>query len=108
MTEVSATAADAVRKDFNPSNSSDVAEIKKRTAELVAIMEVIRDRDDGLAGREAAVAITNLQTASMWCVLAATKAIATATKANPAEFQNSTKAKYKDGTPYEGGKPLGS
>lgn len=72
---ISESAADAVRQKFNPSNSSDVADIKQRTAELISIMEKIRERDGGKAGREAAVAITNLQTASMWCVLAATKGL---------------------------------
>ena len=72
---ISTTAADAVRKDFNPSGNTDVTAIKLRTAELISIMEVIRDRNGGAAGREAAVAITNLQTASMWCVLAATKGL---------------------------------
>ena len=73
--ETTATAKDAVRKDFNPSGNQDVAEIKAATAALVTKMEGIRDRNNGLAGREAAVAITNLQTASMWCVLAATKGL---------------------------------
>ena len=72
---ISESAADAVRRDFNPSGNFDVADIKRRTAELISIMEIIRDRDGGKAGREAAVAITNLQTASMWCVLAATKGL---------------------------------
>lgn len=69
------TAKDAVRKDFNPSGNPDVAHIKATTAGLISFMEGIRDRDGGKAGREAAVAITNLQTASMWCVLAATKGL---------------------------------
>ena len=73
--ETTATAKDAVRKDFNPSGNQDVADIKAITASLVSKMEQIRDRNNGLAGREAAVAITNLQTASMWCVLAATKGL---------------------------------
>jgi hypothetical protein len=72
---ISETAKDAVRRDFNPSGNADVAAIKERTSELITIMEGIRDRDGGKAGREAAVAITNLQTASMWCVLAATKGL---------------------------------
>lgn len=73
--ETSATAKDAVRKDFNPSGNQDVADIKAITASLISKMEQIRDRNGGLAGREAAVAITNIQTASMWCVLAATKGL---------------------------------
>ena len=72
---VSETAKDAVRRDFNPSGNQDVTNIKTMTSELIAYMEAIRDRDGGKAGREAAVAITQLQTASMWCVLAATKGL---------------------------------
>ena len=71
----SETAKDAVRKHFNPSGNPDVATIKEATSTLIAFMEGIRDRDGGKAGREASVAITNLQTASMWCVLAATKGL---------------------------------
>ena len=72
---ISATAADAIRHKFNPSDNSDVARIKDLTGTLISFMEDIRDRNSGLAGREASVAITNLQTASMWCVLAATKGL---------------------------------
>lgn len=72
---ISATAADAIRLKFNPSDLSDVAELKALTGAVITKMEGIRDRDGGKAGREAAVAITNLQTASMWCVLAATKGL---------------------------------
>lgn len=76
MSNVSETAKDAVRQNFNPSGNQDVAEIKAMTAALVAKMEELRDRDGGSkCGREAAVAITNIQTASMWCVLAATKGL---------------------------------
>lgn len=73
--DTSNSAKDAVRKDFNPSGNPDVAEIKGMTSALVTKMEGIRDRDGGKAGREAAVAITQIQTASMWCVLAATKGL---------------------------------
>lgn len=72
---ISATAADAIRHKFNPSDRGDVAYIKDLTGTLITFMEGIRERDGGKAGREAAVAITNLQTASMWCVLAATKGL---------------------------------
>lgn len=70
---VSPTAQDAVRKSFNPSGNPDVTYIKGLTSQLIEFMEGVRDRNKGLAGREAAVAITNIQTASMWSVLAATK-----------------------------------
>lgn len=72
---ISASASDAIRHKFNPSDRSDVAYIKDLTGTLITFMEGIRERDGGKAGREAAVAITNLQTASMWCVLAATKGL---------------------------------
>ena len=71
--ETTATAKDAIRKDFNPSGNPDVTFIKGLTGSLISFMEGVRDRNGGLAGREAAVAITNIQTASMWSVLAATK-----------------------------------
>lgn len=72
---ISPSAADAIRHKFNPSDRSDVAEIKDLTGTLITMLEGIRDRDGGKAGREAAVAITNIQTASMWAVLAATKGL---------------------------------
>ena len=73
--DVSPTAADAIRHKFNPSDRGDVASIKDLTGTLITMLERIRDRDGGKAGREAAVAITNIQTASMWAVLAATKGL---------------------------------
>lgn len=73
VNKITPTASDAIRFKFNPSNMDDVAYIKTLTGTLISFMEGVRDRDSGKAGREAAVAITNLQTASMWCVLAATK-----------------------------------
>lgn len=72
---ISATAADAIRYKFNPSADDDVTKIKDLTGTLITLMERIRDRNGGVAGREAAVAITNIQTASMWSVLAATKGL---------------------------------
>jgi hypothetical protein len=72
---ISETAADAIRHKFNPSDSGDVARIKDLTGTLITFLEEIRDRNGGKAGREAAVAITNIQTASMWAVLAATKGL---------------------------------
>lgn len=70
---LSVSAIDAVRLRFNPSGLDEVAEIKLLTAALITKLEDIRNRDGGYAGREAAVAITHVQTASMWSVLAATK-----------------------------------
>lgn len=75
VVEVSRSAADAIRHKFNPSDRSDVAHIKDLTGTLITFMEGIRSRNDGAAAREAALAITFLQTASMWCVLAATKGL---------------------------------
>ncbi len=72
---ISKTAADAIRHKFNPSDLGDVARIKDLTGTLITMLEQIRDRNGGVAGREAAVAITNVQTASMWAVLAATKGL---------------------------------
>jgi len=74
-TPISDSAADAVRLKFNPSDLTDVSVLKHCTASLISMMEVIRDRNDKFAAREAAIAITNLQTTSMWCVLAATKGL---------------------------------
>lgn len=73
--DISASAADAIRHKFNPSDLSEVTLIKDLTGTLITVLERIRDRNGGLAGREAAVAITNIQTASMWSVLAATKGL---------------------------------
>lgn len=73
--KISPSAADAIRFKFNPSNLDEVSQIKTLTGALITKLEGIRDRDGGKAGREAAVAITNLQQASMWCVLAATKGL---------------------------------
>lgn len=74
-TNLSAAAKDAIRAKFNPSGLDEVSEIKLLTGTLITKLEGIRDRDGGKAGREAAVAITQVQTASMWAVLAATKGL---------------------------------
>lgn len=74
-TNLSATAKDAIRAKFNPSGLDEVSEIKLLTGTLITKLEGIRDRDGGKAGREAAAAITQVQTASMWAVLAATKGL---------------------------------
>lgn len=72
---ISDTAAEAVRLNFNVSGREDVDRIKTLTAALITELEDIRARDGGKAGREASAAITNVQTASMWAVLAATKGL---------------------------------
>lgn len=65
---ISPLAADAIRHKFNPSNRSDVAQIKNLTGTLITVME-------GVGNVEAFAAIQHIQTASMWSVLAATKGL---------------------------------
>lgn len=69
---LSDTAKDAVRLTFNPSGNARVHLLKMLAAALITEYEWVM-KDNPAATREAAVAITNLQTASMWAVLAATK-----------------------------------
>jgi hypothetical protein len=67
-------AAEPVRFSFNPSGLESVNRLKSLSAAFIAECQ----RQQGLkgeAGREFAVAITNMQTASMWAVLAATKGL---------------------------------
>lgn len=71
--DISAEAIDAIRLNFNPSNDPGIQEIKMLTGRLITIFGAIRDDKAKGAGREAAVAITSMQTASMWGVLAASK-----------------------------------
>lgn len=70
-THVSGSAADLVRYKFNPSGLSDVQRIKFLAAALISECEEIRDQK-GEGAREAAIAITDLQKASMMAVAAAT------------------------------------
>lgn len=72
--DISETAREAVRLSFNPSGDQTVYRLKLLAAALITEYEAVRDRNPQ-AGREAAVAITNMQTASMWGVLAATKGL---------------------------------
>lgn len=72
--DLSPTARDAIRLSFNPSGNEKVLRLKTLAAALITEYEGIRDANPA-AAREAAVAITNLQTASMWGVLAATKGL---------------------------------
>lgn len=53
-----------VRASFNPSSDSKVDEIKKRTAELIDLVE----GDKGLDPRLAALAQTEYENAAMWAV----------------------------------------
>ena len=59
---------ESTRPDFNPSGKPEVAEIKRRTEEL---MEYIRN--NVWDSRERSLAITNYEQAAMWAVKAATK-----------------------------------
>jgi hypothetical protein len=72
MNELSEMAKDAVRVNFNPAGNERVARITQMAAALIDEYDRIRIDKPG-AAREASVAITHLQTASMWAVLAATK-----------------------------------
>jgi hypothetical protein len=67
--EISKTASDAVRRDFNPSGSPVVAELKDLAAKFITLCEGLKPT----AGREASIAITEMETAAMWAVKAATK-----------------------------------
>jgi hypothetical protein len=63
----------AVGITFNPSNDPMVQSIKERFANLIDEMDALRNRtEDGEVKRMCSVAITELQTAQMWAVKAAT------------------------------------
>lgn len=70
-TPVTNSAADLVRYKFNPSGLDTVQKLKFLTAALISECEAIRD-EKGPGAREAAIAITDLQKASMMAVAAAT------------------------------------
>ena len=57
-----------VRTTFNPSNDSIVDQIKQKTAELINLCELLKQKD----GRAAAEAQTCYETAAMYGVKAAT------------------------------------
>ena len=59
---------DKVRVKFNPSASSDVDQIKQKTAELINACETLKGRDPRLAS----LAQTAYEEAAMWAVKAAT------------------------------------
>ena len=71
---VGAEAMDAVRLAFNPSGDTRITTLKAVAALLWQLQKNI-ELTNPAAGREAAVARTNLQTASMWGVLALTKGL---------------------------------
>ena len=66
-------ALEAIRFTFNPSLLNDVTELKALAAAFLTKADDVA-RANPWAGREIAVAKTNMQTASMWAVLGATKA----------------------------------
>lgn len=68
---ISNTAAELVRMSFNPSKVEPVDRIKALAAALISECEAIRD-GRGKGAREAAIAITEIQTASFFAVAAAT------------------------------------
>tara|TARA_R110002073_G_scaffold214280_1_gene374718 strand:+ start:1217 stop:1462 length:246 start_codon:yes stop_codon:yes gene_type:complete len=68
---VTGTAAKLVRYTFNPSGLERVQNLKFLAAALISECEAIRD-EKGEGAREAAIAITDLQKASMMAVASAT------------------------------------
>ncbi len=75
---LSPTAMKAVGLDFNPSGDPKVIQVKQLFAEIITIMERVRDdAPDGSssamsASRHAAIAITDAETAQMRAVKAIT------------------------------------
>ena len=57
-----------VRTEFNPSSSNDVDLIKQKFAELINIVEGLKGKD----ARLASLSQTELESACMWAVKAAT------------------------------------
>jgi len=57
-----------VRTNFNPANDSVVDQIKQKTAELINLVETIKDKDPRLAAK----AQTEYEHAAMWAVKCAT------------------------------------
>lgn len=57
-----------VRTQFNPSQDSVVDQIKQKTAELINLMETLKEKD----GRLASLAQTSYEEAAMWAVKVAT------------------------------------
>lgn len=58
----------AVRLSFNPSGSTEVDQIKRKTADLIDFCETMKLKD----GRLVALAQTAYEEAAMWAVKAAT------------------------------------
>ena len=77
---VSDQAKEAVRIGFNPSAIRDVDRIKVLTGGLLTLLYQLQAAKPE-AGREFAKAITEVQDASMWAVLGATKGVGAAQSA---------------------------
>lgn len=69
---ISDGAADLVRMAFNPSSSAKVREIKALAAALLSAIDGLPGAD-AAAMREASIARTHVQAASMFAVAAATR-----------------------------------
>lgn len=69
---LSDSAKDHIRHKFNPSGLSEVNDLKALSGAFITYVEQLQ-KSHPHAARELAVAITNMQTASMWAVLGATK-----------------------------------
>jgi hypothetical protein len=67
-------AKEAIRHKFNPSGLANVNDLKALAAAFITVCDRIA-AEKPEAGRELAVAVTNMQTASMWAVLGATKGL---------------------------------
>ena len=60
-----------VRYRFNPSGKSEVDAVKLKVADLIDLLDAMQGSE--VDGREVNIAITHLQTASMFAVAALTK-----------------------------------
>jgi hypothetical protein len=69
---VSTEAEEAIRFSFNPSGLQRVTRLKALAAAFISECDAVL-LDGTMSGREMAVAKTQMQTASMWAVLGATK-----------------------------------
>lgn len=68
MTDTKTLGEARVRTEFNPSNDSVVDQIKQKSAELINLVETIKDKDPRLG----ALAQTTYEEAAMWAVKCAT------------------------------------
>lgn len=62
------TGEQRVRTQFNPSQDSTEDQIKQKTAELINLVETLKEKD----GRLVSLALTSYEEAAMWAVKAAT------------------------------------